>query len=239
MIEQKQNDFLAALFFQPDLTVNDLIASGINTSNSSLQNKEFYKEQPAIQDAFKDEDGKFNDVAFTNYYNSVQQMFNDAEKTSWEKAMLNSYEYDQLDPLAPINAKRRDMSPALVDIQNPERRAWGLVHLAKAGDPTASAREVGQQNKVFNPETNQFEDWTPNDLGFFKSLSPTMPPLVLATYDSDTEEITPDGRTIKHKKGEYKLNEFGETYYEYLGNRSSAGKEILRVTDVLTTDGSN
>ena len=103
-----------------------------------------------IQDAFKDEDGKFNDVAFTNYYNSVQQMFNDAENTSWEQAMLNSYEYDKLDPLAPINAKRRDMSPALVDIQNPERRAWGLVHLAKAGNPTASAREVGQQNKVFN-----------------------------------------------------------------------------------------
>lgn len=76
-------------------------------------------------------------------------------------------------------------------------------------------------------------------MGFFKSLSPTLPPLVLATYDSDSEEVTPDGRTIKHKKGEYKLNEFGETYYEYLGNRSSAGKEMLRVTDVLTTDGSN
>ena len=43
---------------------------------------------------------------------------------------------------------------------------------------------------------------------------------------------------IMHKKGDYKTNENGDYFYEVLGNRESYNKEILRATDVLTTDGS-
>lgn len=61
--------------------------------------------------------------------------------------------------------------------------------------------------------------------------------MVLAQYDEDEEEIV-NGRVIHHKKGEYKLNEHGEYYYETLGNRSAKGKSILHTEDVLTVDGS-
>lgn len=42
---------------------------------------------------------------------------------------------------------------------------------------------------------------------------------------------------VKHKKGDYKLNEKGTYYYETLGNRSPIGKQVLSIMDTITVDG--
>jgi len=63
--------------------------------------------------------------------------------------------------------------------------------------------------------------------------------LVLATYDEDTEEYDPfQGKVVKHKKGEYKLNSEGTYYAETLNGRSLAGKQVIANSDLLTVDGS-
>lgn len=41
-----------------------------------------------------------------------------------------------------------------------------------------------------------------------------------------------------HHKGEYKFNKYGDPYYETLGGRSAAGKDVLAWSDTLTVDGS-
>jgi hypothetical protein len=48
-----------------------------------------------------------------------------------------------------------------------------------------------------------------------------------------------NGRTVQHKAGDLKFNNYGDPYYETLGGRSLAGKELLHVSDTLTVDGSN
>jgi hypothetical protein len=59
----------------------------------------------------------------------------------------------------------------------------------------------------------------------------------LAQYDEDgVHEV--NGNILAHKKGEYKLDEYGNPFYEKLGDRSSSDKEVLHVSDILTTDGS-
>ena len=63
------------------------------------------------------------------------------------------------------------------------------------------------------------------------------PTVALATWDEDGMHEE-NGMQVMHKKGDYKINEFGDYYYETLGDREAYDKEILRVTDVLTTDGS-
>lgn len=60
--------------------------------------------------------------------------------------------------------------------------------------------------------------------------------MVLATYDEDGTHQE-NGRTVQHKKGDFKLNENGDPFYEKLGNRDPYGKEVLRVSDTLTVDG--
>lgn len=53
MMDQKKNDWLAALFFQPDKSVQELVNLGITPDNSNVKDREYYKGIPEIQEAFK------------------------------------------------------------------------------------------------------------------------------------------------------------------------------------------
>ena len=94
-------------------------------------------------------------------------------------------------------------------------------------------REIAQDNEARDEDGNLL-GWTPNRHGLFKSIfAPTM---VLATYDEEGYHEE-NGQQVKHAKGQYKLDENGDPYYEKLGNRDSYGKEVLRFTDTITVDG--
>lgn len=235
MIEQKKNDWLATLFYSPEKTLQDLADLGITTKNSSLQDIEYYKKLPQIQEAFKQEDGSFDDKNFTKYYQEALTLYNKADEENLIGDITNYYSYDSYDYLAPIGSKVRNTESSLVSIINPSRRSQGVYNLKQFGAPTMSYREVGQRNRVFNWETQEFEDWTPNDWGGLKAI--TRPTLVMAQWDEDgTHEV--NGRIVAHQKGEYKFNENGDPYYETLGDRDVAGKDILHISDTFTVDGS-
>ena len=53
------------------------------------------------------------------------------------------------------------------------------------------------------------------------------PTLALAVYDEDgTHEQ--NGVQVKHRKGDYKVDENGDFYYEKLGSKESYGRDVLR-----------
>ena len=236
MVEQKKNDWLATMFLSPDKSVDDLITLGITPDNSVIQSEDYYKKIPQVQEQFKKEDGSFDDGLFSKYYNEVLDLYNKADEENIKAHVLDYYTYDPIDYLAPSESKVRDMAPRLVEFSNPDRRSRGLTNLKEISAPTMSMREVAQTNQVFNVETGEFEDWTPNDWGGLKAV--TRPNLVLAQWDEDgVHEV--NGRTVQHKAGDLKFNESGDPYYETLGGRSLAGKELLHVSDTLTVDGSN
>lgn len=235
MIEQKKHDWLATLFFSPDKSPQDLADLGITVNNSSLQDRDYYKNMPQIQEAFRTDSGTFDDATFNKYYQEVQNLYSNEELKNVIGNITNTYTYDPYDYFAPSGSKERDLTPSLISIVNPQRRVRGATNLFEASAPTMSTREVAQQNNIFNSETGEFEDWTPNDWGGLKAL--TRPTLVLAQYDEDTEEII-DGRVVKHYKGELKFNEKGDPYYETLGDRATTGKDILHISDTLSVDGS-
>lgn len=235
MIEQKKNDWLATLFFSPNKTPQDLANLGITTDNSSLLDKEYYKKVPQIQEAFKDKSGNFDDNKFDQYYQTALKLYNDADNSKLVQDLQDFYEYDPNDYFAPIGGKVTNIRPKLVQFSNPERRSRGLSNLRESSAPTMSIREVAQTNKVFNYDTQQFEDWTPNDWGGLSAV--TRPTLVLAQWDEDGEHEI-NGRIVKHNKGDLKFNESGDPFYETLGNRDIANKDILHISDTLTIDGS-
>lgn len=235
MIEQKKNDWLATLFFSPNKTPQDLANLGITTDNSSLLDKEYYKKVPQIQEAFKDKSGNFDDNKFDQYYQTALKLYNDADNSKLVQDLQDFYEYDPNDYFAPIGGKVTNIRPKLVQFPNPERRSRGLSNLRESSAPTMSIREVAQTNKVFNYDTQQFEYWTPNDWGGLSAV--TRPTLVLAQWDEDGEHEV-NGRIVKHNKGDLKFNESGDPFYETLGNRDIANKDILHISDTLTIDGS-
>lgn len=234
---QKKNDWLATLFYSPDKTIQDLADYGITTDNSALQSRDYYKNSPSVQEAFTDQHGNFDNAKFNSFYEDALYLYNMAEELNIEGNMVNTFEYDPLDVLAPVGAKRKDLTSSIYQVANPQRQSVGLVGINKISDPTMSIREVAQTSKVFNWETQQFEDWTPNEHGgFFGGW--TMPTLVLAQWDEDgTHEI--NGRIFSHKKGDLKFNEYGDPYYETLSGRNIEGKDLLHYTDTLTVDGSS
>lgn len=158
MIEQKKNDWLATLFFSPDKTPQDLANLGITADNSSLQEKEYYKSIPEIQEAFKNESGGFDNAKFDKYYQEVLDLYNYVDSAKLESTTTDFYSYDPYDYFAPSTGKKRDVAPRIVQFANPERRSRGLANLREASAPTMSLREVAQQNKVFNFDTQKFED---------------------------------------------------------------------------------
>jgi hypothetical protein len=107
--------------------------------------------------------------------------------------------------MAPIGAKTRDVSAQFVlGKHNPMKIQTGIEALGIKTESEFSNRELAQANEVRDVNGNKL-GYTPNEKGgLFKSLS--RPTLVLAQYDTDTEEII-DGRKVIHKKGELKLDE--------------------------------
>lgn len=197
MIDQKKNDWLATLFFQPDKSVQDIVNLGITPDNSSLQDREYYKNIPEIQEAFKNDRGEFDNQKFDSFYQSSLDLYNKVDKEKLSSTAMNTFTYDPMDYFAPLGGDVREVSPRLVRFANPERRNRGIVNLYETSGPSMSIREVAQTNKVFNTDTGKFESWTPNDWGGLSAI--TRPTLVLAQWDDDGEHVV-GNRTVTHKK---------------------------------------
>ena len=70
---------MATLFFSPDKSIQDLADYGITTDNSSLQNRDYYKNIPAIQEAFTDDRGNFDNAKYNKFYDDALYLYNEAE----------------------------------------------------------------------------------------------------------------------------------------------------------------
>jgi hypothetical protein len=56
-------------------TVFDMRASGILPENTIIQEKDYYKNISQVQDAFRKNDGSFDESAFNDFYDSALRSF--------------------------------------------------------------------------------------------------------------------------------------------------------------------
>ena len=229
----KKNDWVATMLFNQPSSMEEVIANGVTPENTGIQSKEYYKNIDAIQETFTGDDGKFNEVAFDNFYNSSLEMYNQFAQEEWTKKLVKDMDRDPFDWTNPLNTNVKDISATVKNGYNPERRSMSIAGIGNIGDPTFSIREIAQDNEVRDEAGNKL-GWTPNQKGVMSIFEPTV---ALATWDEDGTHLVNGVETI-HKKGDFKTDENGDFFYEVLGKREAYDKEILRVTDVLTTDGS-
>ena len=74
-MDNKKNDFLATLVKNPDLTLTDLKTAGITPDNTALLSKEEYKGIAGVQEAFKGDDGKFDEKKFNTFYDNARILY--------------------------------------------------------------------------------------------------------------------------------------------------------------------
>ena len=230
-----QNDWIATLMYNQPSSLEEVVANGLTPDNVNIKSEDYYKGLDEVQKAFS-KDGKFDENAFNNFYVSAVNMYNKFAEQDWTNKLVDGLDKDEFDWTQPLKTNVKDKSVILTPKSyNPERRSMGITGIGKMGDPIFSIREIAQDNYVRDIDGTKL-DWTPNQhAGLFRSI--TDPTLALAVYDEDgTHEQ--NGVQIKHRKGDYKVDENGDFYYEKLGAKESYGRDVLRWTDTLTVDGS-
>lgn len=231
------NDWIATILYNNPQSLDDMVAHGITPENTDIQNIDYYKNNDAIKEneAFQT-DGKFDETKFDNFYDSALNMYNQFSEEDWTNKLVDSLAVDPFDYSQPFKTDIKDISATIqVSPYNPDRRSNSITGIGFQGDPTFSIREIAQDNYVRDQNGNKL-DWTPNQhSGIYKSiLDPT---IAIAVWDEDTDENI-NGAIVHHNKGDYKVDENGDFYYEILGTKESYNRDVLRWTDTLTVDGS-
>ena len=229
----RDNDMVALMLFNPEATMLDLDASGINIENTGIKDEQEYLKLNQVRDnpKFKDNNGNFSDSKFHEFYIDALKQYNILAQGGWQPT------FSETDIFAP--AKLRKQSPDFqeVHVENPFQKTKSFKDIGEWGPQTKSVREIAEGQQVYNTETGEWMD-SP-ETSFFGTIG--MGPLVLATWDFDADENgnpTSDPNEVKYKKGTPKLNDKGTFYYETLGNRSSYGKDILHYSDIITKEDS-
>jgi len=227
----KQNDWFAANLNQPDFGLDEMFASGITPDNTTLRDKDYYKNIKQVQNKFTDSSGKFNEDAYNDYYDSLKRSYNQFSTTNFESKMLKDMESSPYDIFALDNPNSFDATIKMVRNTDPQRHQMGMSGLNVIGEPSWDEREVAQENFVRDEKGNKL-NWTPNSKWLGYLFGPT---LVKAAWDEDGYHEE-NGREVFHRKGQAKYDENGDPYYEILGKRSIYGKDVLHVSDIITKD---
>lgn len=231
----KQNDWIVAGITNPNIDVGQFLLSGVNAANTQLLSADEYKKSTFIKDKFS-QNGVFDEAAFDEFYKKRAEDFGRLQALS----SVDVFQYDPFDTRAGASSTIKSPGFAFQQEANPTKDITIFTGDIYKND--LSQRELAQKNKIWDSAKGEWSDDTANDrsltsnpLKWFKTFLGE--PLVYATYDSDGEHYDQyTGRTVKHKKGEYKLNQYGSPYTETLNGRSLIGKEVVSAFDVMTVD---
>ena len=233
---KKPNDILVATLSNPELTPYDLLSHNITGENTSLLPKEEYKNSTFIQDKFKDDDGNFDNVAFEEVYKLAQNKYQNLTDEEY-LSELDKMEYSPFDITRPKFAKTFNVSTQIEKEYNPFEVRKGWSGFGSINESPLSLREIAQKNKIYDPDTDTWSEQSVNDLSLYDKLIGDT--LVYGQYDEDGMHFDKQiGSMVKHKKGDWKVDDNGNLFLEKLGNRSVYGKQVLNPMDTLTTDGS-
>lgn len=232
----KPNDIFVASLNNPKSTTYDFMSAQLNPNNTSLFSKDQYKESKFVQDTFKDDKGQFDEIAFNNAYDIAASHYKEMSDETYLSELTEAV-YSPFDISRPIGSKTFDTSVEYTKDFNPFKQLYSRTGVNSVDDNGLSLRELAQQNKIFDTKTGQWSELSANDKNIFdKFFGET---LVYAQWDEDGTHLDPEsGRTVNHKKGDWKTDDDGNLYLETLGNRELYGKQVVNPMDMLTTDGS-
>jgi hypothetical protein len=149
----KPNDILVASLNNPSATTNDLMSMHLNPDNTSLFSKEDYKASKFIQDKFQTKDGKFDDTTFDAAYNLASAHYKQMSDDEYIKG-LDKIQYSPFDVTRPKDAKTFKVDVEFSKDVNPFKQTYGRTGLNSIDESDFSLRQIAQQNKVFDPDTN-------------------------------------------------------------------------------------
>lgn len=240
-MNMKENDWVIANINNPEMNAGDFRVAGMDMDNTQMLSKDQYLQSDYIKNnpMFQDEQGDFQQSKFDDFYNVALQ------KYQTFSSIGDGFQYDMFDyrRYQENNAQVKNPELQIVRVSNPDEQTIGDGWINDINESPFSYRELAEKNCIYDTETGQFVDYSPNDHALLQNpiewaKDIFKDPLVLATWDEDGEHEDPvTGEIKQHSKGDRKLDENGKYYYETLNGRSLSGKEVLSGFDTLTVDG--
>lgn len=233
----KQNDWIVENI-EYDLTPSEFKSIGLTTADTQLLPMETYLKSSYITDnpLFKNEDGTFSKDKFQNFYNKAALGFQQFSQD------FDTFQYDLFDTARNMNSQVRNPNMQLYQVSNPTKQKTGIAARNEVTSGTLTNKELAQQNKIYDPSTGKYLDYSVNDMALFKNPirwfeNIFSDPIIYATYDDDGSHFDPIiGKYVDHKKGDFKINENGEYYTEKLNGRNIRGKEVVSSFDYITSE---
>jgi hypothetical protein len=232
-----KQDWLVANMMSPESTFADFEQQGLNNSNIELLDRDSYKKNDKVKQAFTNVDGKFEEEKYDQFYDVVAQTYNTFSTRNYDKTLLNDDYFAKENIFVSDNVKRLEKPYTFSKEKNPFGSKQGIRGPLSKTESDLTIREIAQTQKVFDFEKGEFKEFSANDLGFLGTMFGKNT-AILAQYDEDGVHYDADlGKELTHYKGEYKFNEEGKPFYETLAGREVYGKQVLSPWDVLTVDG--
>ena len=236
-MQRREHDWFVEAINNPGFTNTDFKTIGITSENTSLADIEVYKNNEYIRSQFET-DGEFDELKFTKAYTNALNTYNQLALDTYQDDVNKTYTASRNN----IFASPEQRLPEGAELQigftkNPMEDVKGIYELGFTEEGPLTIEEIAQTQQVYDPETGKWSD-SPND-SFFSNFFNT---LVLAQWDYDADingNPTQDPSQVVYQKGEFKYNNEGKPYYEYLNGRNIAGKTILHKSDILTDDKSS
>lgn len=239
MASRKEFDWVGENLANPDFTNTDFKETGINIDNTSIGPENIYTSNPQIRALPEFQtNGKFDESKFHQKYVELAASYNKLSKNTYYDDLKNQGRIFAENNVF-VSPEERQQSPAafMTLINNPDHISYGITGIDKAGPRTKTPMELAEMNKIFDPKTGEFTDYTAEE-SLFKDF---WRPKIMATYDMNVDingNPTEDPTKIAHFKGEYKLDENGEYYSEFADGRSTYGKEVISHWNILTKENS-
>lgn len=237
-MDNKQNDWVLTSLANPDFNFTDFSAVGITADNTSLYDRQKYLNSNLIQNTpeFQTE-GHFDEAKFNTFYDKALKDYNAlSEHTDQQNVSQAMFSYNNI--WVDKEKRKKQVDFNVVQINNPDRRNFGIERIGYISDPTMTPEEIAQNEKVWDSATNSWKE-SPNDAWLLRNW---LDPVALAVYETDVDadgNPTTDESKIAHRKGEYKINpDTGTYYYETLNGKTPHDRQVLTVFDVITKDGS-
>ena len=148
----KPNDIFVATLNNPTASTYDLMTLDLKPENTGLLKRDDYKQSKLIQDSFKTEDGKFDDIAFESAYKTAASHYSEMTNDEYLKG-LNEITYSPFDITRPKDAKTFKVDVEFGKDYNPFKQLYSRTGVNSVDDSGFSLRELAQQSKIFDTKT--------------------------------------------------------------------------------------
>ena len=159
MVDNKPNDWMLLTMDNPNFDLPRFKEVGITPDNTSLQSRDFYKNNNYIRQQFSDPStGKFDEIKFNNWYDNAAMSYNQFAQNQYEDDIYSDLEFDPMANLRPVGSKVKIPEIKIEKVSNPWRKKQNISRMGWIDDKEKSDLELASASKVFNTEIGKYED---------------------------------------------------------------------------------